>query len=110
MAKPKATKKNKPLSKSDTLKAIAHTVGEEVSPKHIKKVFEALVAVAHRELKKAGVFVMHGLAKFTVVAKPARPAREGINPFTKQKQKFAAKPASKGVRARAVKAAKDAVR
>jgi nucleoid DNA-binding protein len=110
MAKPKATKKNKPLSKSDTLKAIAHTVGEEVSPKHIKKVFEAIVTVAHRELKKAGVFVMHGLAKFVVVSKPARPAREGINPFTKQKQKFAAKPASKGVRARPVKAIKDAVR
>ena len=32
-----------------------------------------------------------------------------INPFTKQKQKFAAKPASKAVRARPVKAIKDAV-
>jgi hypothetical protein len=39
----------------------------------------------------------------------ARPAREGINPFTKEMQKFPAKPASKGVRARAVKAVKDAV-
>jgi DNA-binding protein HU-beta len=39
--------------------------------------------------------VLHGFAKFVVVKKPARPAREGINPFTKQKQKFAAKPASK---------------
>jgi DNA-binding protein HU-beta len=43
------------------------------------------------------------------VKKPAPPAREGINPFTKEKQKFAAKPASKSVRARAVKAIKDAV-
>ena len=50
-----------------------------------------------------------GFAKFVVVRKPARPAREGINPFTIEKQKFAAKPASKGVRARPVKAIKDAV-
>jgi len=47
---------------------------------------------------------------FVVVKKPARPAREGINPFTGQKQKFAAKPASKAVRARPVKAVKDAVK
>jgi nucleoid DNA-binding protein len=109
MAKPATTKKTKPLSKAETLKAIAHTVGEEVSPKHVKQVFDAIVSVAHKELKKAGVFVMHGLAKFTVHKKPARPARKGINPFTKQEQTFAAKPATKTVRARAVKAAKDAV-
>ena len=53
--------------------------------------------------------MLPGFAKFVVVKKPARPAREGINPFTKEKQKFAAKPASKGVRARPVKAIKDAV-
>jgi DNA-binding protein HU-beta len=105
-----ATKKKKPLTKAETLKAIAHTVGEDISPKHIKHVVDALIAVAHRELKKAGVFMVHGLAKFSVVNKPARPARDGINPFTKQPQRFAAKPASKGVRARAVKAVKDAVK
>jgi nucleoid DNA-binding protein len=110
MAKPATTKKTKPLSKAETLKAIGHAVGEEVSPKHVKAVLEHLVAVAHKELKKTGTFVLHGLAKFTVHKKPARPAREGINPFTKQKQKFAAKPASKAVRARAVKAVKDAVK
>ncbi len=110
MAKPASTtKKTKSLSKAETLKAIAHTVGEEVSPKHVKQVFEAIIEVAHKELKKAGVFVMHGLAKFTVHKKPARPARKGINPFTKKEQMFPAKPASKAVRARAVKAVKDAV-
>ncbi len=106
----KTTTKTKPLSKSETLKAIGHTVGQEVSPKHVKQVFEALVTLAHKELKRAGVFVMHGLAKFTVHKKPARPARKGINPFTKKEQTFAAKPASKAVRARPVKAVKDAVR
>jgi nucleoid DNA-binding protein len=103
------TKKNKPLSKTDILHAIADAVGEEVSKKHVKEVVETLVSVAHRELKKTGIFVLHGLAKFVVVKKPARPARDGINPFTKEKQRFAAKPASKAVRARPVKAVKDAV-
>src|SRR5580658_10281660 len=97
MAKTSTAKKTKPLSKTDILAAIAH------------EVVETLVSVGHRELKKNGIFVLHGLAKFVVVKKPARPARDGINPFTKEKQRFAAKPASKAVRARPVKAIKDAV-
>jgi DNA-binding protein HU-beta len=108
MAKP-TTKTTKPLSKTEVLNAVADTVGEEVSRKHVKAIVETLVEVGHKELKKNGVFVLPGFAKFVVVKKPARPAREGINPFTKEKQKFPAKPASKGVRARAVKAIKDAV-
>jgi nucleoid DNA-binding protein len=103
------SKKNKPLSKSAILQAVSDAVGEEVSRKHVKEVVESLVSVGHKELKKNGIFVLHGFAKFVVVKKPARPAREGINPFTKEKQKFAAKPASKAVRARPVKAIKDAV-
>ena len=102
-------KTGKPLTKSAVLEAVTNAVGDEIPRKHVKQVVESLVAVGHKQLKKTGVFVLHGFAKFVVVKKPARPAREGINPFTKEKQKFAAKPASKGVRARAVKAIKDAV-
>ena len=102
-------KNGKPLSKSAVLEAVTNAVGDEIPRKHVKQVVESLVAVGHKQLKKTGIFVLHGFAKFVVVKKPARPAREGINPFTKEKQKFAAKPASKGVRARAVKAIKDAV-
>ena len=107
MAKP-GTKK-KALSKSDILNAIGEEVGEELSRKHVKQIVETLVEVGHKELKKNGIFVLPGFAKFLVVKKPARPARKGINPFTKEEQMFAAKPASKAVRARAVKAIKDAV-
>jgi DNA-binding protein HU-beta len=109
MAKPATTKKTKPLSKSEILNAVADAVGEDVSRKHVKHIIETLVSVGQKELKKSGTFVLHGFAKFVVVKKPARPAREGINPFTKEKQMFAAKPASKTVRARPVKAIKDAV-
>jgi DNA-binding protein HU-beta len=109
MAKPAATKKTKPLSKSEILTAVSEAVGEEVSKKHVKEVVEALVEVGHKELKKSGTFVLPGFAKFVVVKKPARPARRGVNPFTKLEQTFAAKPASKSVKARPVKAIKDAV-
>jgi len=109
MAKPTTTKKTKPLSKSEILTAVSEAIGEELSKKHVKEVVEALVATGHRELKKTGTFVLHGFAKFVVVKKPAKPARKGINPFTKLEQTFAAKPASKSVRARPVKAIKDAV-
>jgi DNA-binding protein HU-beta len=111
MAITKSAKKTstKPLSKSGVLQAVTDAVGEELSRKHVKLVVETLATIGHRELKKNGVFVLPGFAKFVVVKKPARPAREGINPFTKEKQKFAAKPASKGVRARPIKALKDAV-
>ncbi len=102
-------KSSKPLSKSAILQTIVDTIGEEISRKQVKQVVETLVDVGHRELKKTGTFVLPGFAKFVVVKKPARPARDGINPFTKEKQRFAAKPASKGVRARPVKAIKDAV-
>ncbi|HLK37210.1 MAG TPA: HU family DNA-binding protein [Polyangiaceae bacterium] len=103
------TAKKKPLSKSALVQSVTDAVGEEVSRKHVKQVIETLVGIGHKELKKNGIFVLHGFAKFVVVKKPARPAREGINPFTKEKQMFAAKPASKSVRARPVKAIKDAV-
>jgi nucleoid DNA-binding protein len=108
MAKANAAKK-KPLSKSAILQAVTDAIGEEISRKQVRQVVETLVDVGHKELKKNGIFVLPGFAKFVVVKKPARPAREGINPFTKEKQMFAAKPASKSVRARPVKAVKDAV-
>jgi len=109
MAKAPKKSSNKPLSKNAILELVTNAVGEDLSKKQVKLVVETLVEVGHKELKKTGVFVLPGFAKFTVVKKPARPAREGINPFTKEMQKFPAKPASKGVRARAVKAVKDAV-
>ena len=97
------------LSKSGLIQAITEAVGDEMSRKQVKTVLESLISVGHRELKKAGVFTLPGFAKFRVVKKPATKARQGINPFTKQPMTFAAKPASKAVRARPIKAIKDAL-
>jgi DNA-binding protein HU-beta len=104
-----AAKPTKKLSKSDIINAIVDAVGDATTRKQVKAAIEALVAVAYKELKKTGLFVLPGFAKFVVVKKPARPARKGINPFTKEEQMFPAKPASKTVRARPIKAIKDAV-
>ena len=59
--------------------------------------------------EKSGIFLLPGFAKFVVIKKPATKERQGINPFTKEPTVFKAKPARKIVRARPVKAAKDAV-
>jgi len=50
-----------------------------------------------------------GLVKFVVIKKAATKARKGINPFTKEPTIFKAKPARKIIKARPVKAAKDAL-
>lgn len=108
-AKAKPAAKKKKLTKAGLLNEISAALGEELSRRQIKDVYEALVEIGHRETRETGVFVLPGFAKFTVVEKPARPAREGINPFTKEPMTFAAKPASKVVRVRPVKALKDTV-
>jgi len=99
----------KKLTKSALLQAVADAVGDDTSRKTVKAVLEALTGIGHKELKKSGSFVVPGFAKFVVKKRPARPARKGINPFTKEPTTFAAKPASKTVRARPVKAIKDAL-
>ena len=95
------------LSKSQLLEKLS--TATELSKRDVKNVLDTMVDVGHKELKKNGVFLVPGFAKFVVVKKPATKARKGINPFTKEEMMFKAKPARKIVRARPVKAAKDAV-
>ena len=58
--------------------------------------------------KGAGSFTLPGLLKISTVNVPAKPKRKGINPFTKEEQVFAAKPATVRIKARALKKLKDA--
>src|SRR6476620_8147132 len=101
-------KKSGSISKSALVNAVVEESGE-LTRKQVKTVLETLADIAYKELKKNGIFTMPGFAKFRVVKKPATKARQGINPFTKQPTTFAAKPASKAVRARPIKSIKDAV-
>jgi nucleoid DNA-binding protein len=101
------TKMAMQMSKSQLIEKIA--AENELAKKDVKGVLETLATIGYKELKKAGVFLVPGFAKFVVIKKPATKARAGTNPFTGEPMMFKAKPARKIVRARPVKAAKDAV-
>ena len=60
-------------------------------------------------VKKSGSFKLAGMLNMKLKNKPATAARKGINPFTKEPCVFKAKPASKTVRALAMKKLKEAL-
>ena len=95
------------MTKSQLIEQIA--AKSDLAKKDIKGMLERLAEVGYRELKKNGVFLVPGFAKFVVIKKPATKERQGTNPFNGEPMTFKAKPARKIVRARPVKAAKDAV-
>ena len=95
------------MTKSQLIEQIA--TQNEFAKKDVKGVLETLATIGYKELKKNGIFLVPGFAKFIVIKKPATKARKGINPFNGEEMMFKAKPARKIVRARPVKAAKDAV-
>ena len=96
------------MSKSELIQKIAEQHSNNMTRKDVKGVIESLAKICYMELKKSGAFFVPGFAKFVVIKKPAT-KRSGINPFTKEPTIFKAKPARKIIRARPVKAAKDAV-
>lgn len=75
----------------------------------VKRIIKSLAEISYKELKKTGSFGLLGFAKFVVAKTPATKARNGTNPFNGEPMMFKAKPARKIVRARPVKAVKDAV-
>ncbi len=106
--KKKTAKKNAPMTKTQLINALVDASGE-LNRKQVVGIMDSLATIGHKQLKKSGVFTMPGFAKFTVVKKAATKSRKGINPFTGEEMMFKAKPASKSVRARPIKACKDAV-
>ena len=108
-AKPVALKPIKEaLSKSGLVAHLAEASG--VAARDVRAVMAALEgAVASSVHKKgAGSFTLPGLLKISAVSVPAKPKRKGINPFTKEEQWFAAKPATTKVKVRPLKKLKDA--
>jgi nucleoid DNA-binding protein len=97
----------KRMSKTEFVDAVARESG--LDKKQVNAVLEGLNGVIYKELKSQHEVVIPGLLKLTAVTKPAVPAREGINPFTKEKTMFKARPARKVIKPRPLKALKDAV-
>jgi nucleoid DNA-binding protein len=81
----------------------------ELSRKEVAAVFESLNDIIKKSLRGPGVFTLPGLLKMKVIKKPATKQREGVNPFTKEKMTFKAKPASKKVRVLPLKSLKGLV-
>ena len=100
-------KSAKPATKSEILSNIAEAT--QLSRVQVASVFDALSGQIKAAVGKKGpgVFALPGLMKIVVINKPATPQRKGINPFTKQEQVFAAKPARKVIKVRPLKALKD---
>lgn len=96
------------LTKSGLVAHIAEASG--VIAKDVRAVLASLEhAVAGSVNKKgAGSFTLPGLLKISAVNVPAKPKRKGINPFTKEEQWFAAKPATVKLKVRPLKKLKDA--
>ena len=97
------------LTKSAFVATIAEKSG--LNKKQAAAVLDAMNEVITQQLAKIGPgeVTIPGLIKFNVVEKPAVPEREGVNPFTKEPTVFKAKPASRAVKTRPVKALKDAI-
>ena len=97
----------KPATKSEIMSKIADAT--QLSRKQVASVFDALTEQIKKAVGKKGpgIFALSGLMKIKVINKPATPKRTGINPFTKQEQVFAAKPARRVIKIRPFKALKD---
>ena len=95
------------MTKSQIMASIADSTG--LTKKQVGSVTEAYDELIERSLRKRGIgeFTIPGMMKITTVKKPAKKARKGINPFTKEEQMFKAKPASIAVKVRPLKKMKE---
>jgi len=107
MAKKKAPAVKKAPTKSEVFGKIAEDT--DLTRKQVAAVFESLNGVIKKSLstRGPGVFTMPGLCKMTVKKKPAVKAGMRLNPFTGEMVMGKAKPASRTVRIRPLKALKD---
>lgn len=89
------------MTKSQMLQSMAEKTG--MTKKQVGEFMDALVAMAYKEVKSSGEFVIAGVGK---LVKVNRAARQGRNPATGETIQI---PAKTVVKFRVAKAAKDAV-
>merc|ERR1711990_1112121 len=95
----------KAMTASPAYRTETETTG--VKARDVKGAMEAYTSLVATQVKKNGAFKFAGDLKLKKT--PARPARKGVNPFTKEPCTFKAKPASKTVKALALKRLKDMI-
>ena len=98
-----------PMSKSGMIKTITDVTA--LSKKDVVAVLDCFNQVIERHIKSGGPgkFVLPGMMKISVVKKPARSARKGVNPFTGEEIMIKARPAYKTVKIKALKKLKEMV-
>ena len=96
----KLTAAKSPRTKSEIYNIIAERAG--LSRKEVVSVFQGLEDILAVDLSKRGPGQVQvpGLMKVVVKRMPAKRARKGINPFTKEPTIFKAKPARNVVKVR----------
>ncbi len=94
-------------NKTQILTQIAENT--QLTKKQVEAVINELSDIIEGHIKKkaVGEFVLPGLMKISAVKKPARKARKGIHPITREETVFAAKPASVQVKVRPLKKLKE---
>jgi nucleoid DNA-binding protein len=99
----------KRLSKTQLVEVMAKQSG--LTKKQATSALEALKATVAQQLGKRGPgeVVIPGMLRLAVTEKPATPAHEGINPFTKEPMMYKAKPARKVIKVRPLKGLKDGI-
>merc|ERR1712228_284083 len=101
------TSGSKVMTAPAAYRAVAESTG--VKPRDVKGALEAYVGVAADQIKKNGPFKLCGALNLKLKKTPGKPARKGVNPFTKEPCVFKAKPASKTVKALPMKKLKELV-
>ena len=91
----------KKLTQAQIITGLAEKV--DLNKKVVKTLFEELEAMAVKETKRTGVFIVPGIGR---LVRSDRKARMGRNPATGQPIKI---PAKKVVKFRVAKSAKDAI-
>merc|ERR1712046_83680 len=97
----------KAMTASAAYRTWAETTG--VKAKDVKGAMEAYIGLVAKQVQKNGAFKLGGALNLKLKKTPAKPARKGVNPFTKEPCVFKAKPASKTVRARPLRRLKDLI-
>jgi hypothetical protein len=100
----------KPITKGAIISELAEST--QLKRKQVKEFFDkfAELAASHLSSQGSGFFAIPSLVKLKAANKPPVPAGERMNPFTKQMQFYEAKPATRKVKALALKALKDMVK
>ncbi len=95
------------LTKAQFIAALAESAG--LDKKSASHVLESILDLVKKQLGDGGPgeVTIPGLVKLKAKSTPATQDREGINPFTKEKTIIKGKPASRKIRASAVKPLKD---